>query len=97
MEQYDVELHTLASEIADVDGLNYAEALERAREELGDVQQYAAVWHAATVAASAAYLDALATLDQGGQLTHEQMHTLVIEDQVVCYLWQHGADATPLV
>ncbi len=69
MEQYDVELYTLASEIADLDGLEYDQALARARADLGDVQQYARAWDAATVAPSAAYLDALATLDQGGRLT----------------------------
>jgi len=37
MERYDVEC---TRHSRDVDGLNYAEALERARE-LGDVQQYA--------------------------------------------------------
>ncbi len=44
MERYEVELHALACEIADVDGLAYDEALARARHELGDVYQYAADW-----------------------------------------------------
>ncbi len=88
MERYDVELHTLASEIADVDGLDYDQALQRAREELGNVQQYAAAWDAATVAPSDHYIDALATLAQGTSLAPEQVCKLVRHDQVVRYIWQ---------
>ncbi len=90
MKPYELELHALACEIADVDRLDYADALKRAREELHQVQQYAAVWDAATVAPSAPYLDALYTLAQGTPLTPDQVRNLFRQDQVVRFLWQRA-------
>ena len=68
MEPYDVELHALACEIADVDGLDYDEALARARQELGDVYQYALDWDQC-----AAYLEVLVTLERSEQPTAAQL------------------------
>ncbi len=81
MEGYDVELHALACEIADVDGLDYDEALVRARHELGNVQQYAHEWDEC-----ATYLEILTTLRQGEQPTAAQLDALMTEDRVVRYV-----------
>ncbi len=60
MESYEVELHALACEIADVEGLDYDEALARARCELGTVQHYVDAWDQC-----AAYLEVLVLLKRG--------------------------------
>ncbi len=83
MEPYDVELHALACEIADVDGLDYDEALARARQELRSVQQYARDWDQC-----AAYLEILTTLRRGDQPTAAQLNALMREDRVVAYVLQ---------
>ncbi len=80
MEQDDIELHTLAGEIADLDELEYADALERARQQLGAVQQYAYAWDEC-----AAYLEVLATLRRGERPTAAQFAALMTEDHVVTY------------
>jgi hypothetical protein len=85
MERYAVELHALACEIADVDGLTYDEALARARRELGAVEQYAHVWDQ-----GAAYLEVLTVLDRGERPTAAQLDTLMRQDRVVAYVLQHG-------
>ncbi len=83
MEPYDVKLHALACEIADVDGLDYDEALARARQELRSVQQYARDWDQC-----AAYLEILTTLRRGDQPTAAQLNALMREDRVVAYVLQ---------
>ncbi len=70
MERYDMELHTLACEIADMDGLTYDEALARAHRELGAAEQYAHEWDQ-----GAAYLEVLGTLERGGAPTTAQLDT----------------------
>jgi hypothetical protein len=85
MQQDDVELHTLASEIADLDGLEYDQALERARQQFGAVQEYAHEWDACT-----AYLEVLATLRQGERPTFTQLIALIMEDRVITYVLQHA-------
>jgi len=89
MEPYDIELHALADESADVVGLEYDQALARARQELEAMQQYATAWDHCAGMPSAAYLDVLATLDRGEQPTVAQMHTLLAQDRVVAYLRHH--------
>ncbi len=81
MERYEIELHALACEIADVDGLTYDEALARARQHFSAMQEYAYVWDEC-----AAYLEVLATLRQGKQPTVAQLDALVTGDRVVTYL-----------
>ncbi len=81
MERYDIELHMLACEIADVDRLAYDEALARARQELGAVEQYAHAWDQ-----GAAYLEVLAMLERGKQPTAAQLDALMTEDRVVRYV-----------
>jgi hypothetical protein len=83
MESCEIELHALACEIADVDGLNYDEALARACQQFGAVQEYAHEWDEC-----AAYLEVLATLCQGKQPTVAQLDALVTGDWVVTYLLQ---------
>ncbi len=83
IELYEIELHALACELADVDGLDYNEALVRARHELGNVQQYAHEWDEC-----ATYLEILTTLRQGEQPTAAQLDALVTGDRVVTYLLQ---------
>ncbi len=83
MEPYEIELHALACELADVDGLTYDEALARARQELRTVQQYARDWDAC-----ATYVEVLAVLERGEQPTVAQLATLMREDRVVTYLLQ---------
>ncbi len=85
MEQDDIELHTLAGEIADLDELEYADALERARQQLGAVQQYAYAWDEC-----AAYMEVLATLRRGERPTAAQLAALMTEDHVVTYVLQHA-------
>ncbi len=92
MQQDDVELHALACEIADLDGLDYREALERAHKELGAVQQYASDWNRNAVTPSVHYLEALALLEHGANLSSEQVQHLITHDQVVRYIWQHVAN-----
>ncbi len=60
MESYEPELHALACEIADVEGLDDDEALARARCELGTVQHYVDAWDQC-----AAYLEVLVLLKRG--------------------------------
>jgi hypothetical protein len=81
MESYEIELHALACEIADVDGLEYDQALARACQELGNVQQYARDWDQC-----AAYLEVLVTLERSEQPTAAQLDRLLTEDRVVRYL-----------
>ena len=81
MESYEIELHVLACEIADVDGLNYDEALARACHELGNVQQYARDWDQC-----AAYLQVLTVLERGDQPTAAQLDALMTQDRVVRYV-----------
>jgi hypothetical protein len=83
MEPYEIELHALACELADVDGLTYDEALARARQELRTVQQYARDWDAC-----ATYVEVLAVLERGEQPTVAQLNTLMREDRVVAYVLQ---------
>jgi hypothetical protein len=89
MELNNVELHALACEIADVDGLDYDQALERAHQELGDVQHYAVEWDKCASMPSAAYLDVLTTLERGEQPTAAQTAALLAQDHVVAYILQH--------
>ncbi len=81
MEGYDMELHALACEIADVDGLNYDEALACARRELSAVQHYVDVWDQCAV-----YLEVLATLERNERPTAAQLHRLLTKDRVVTYV-----------
>ncbi len=81
MQQDDVELHALACEIADVDALDYDQALARARQQFGVMQEYAHEWDEC-----AAYLEVLATLRQGRQPTAAQLDALVTGDRVVAYV-----------
>ncbi len=81
MEPDDIELHALACELADVDGLDYDEALARARHEHGNVQQYARDWDQC-----AAYLQVLTMLERGEQPTVAQLDALMMEDRVVRYV-----------
>jgi hypothetical protein len=83
MESFEIELHALACEIADVDGLTYDEALIRARQELGNVQHYARERDQCVT-----YLEVLAVLERGEQPTVAQLATLMREDRVVIYLLQ---------
>ncbi len=83
MESYEIELHTLACELTDVDGLTYDEALVRARQEIGNVQQYARDWDQC-----AAYLQVLTMLERGEQPTVAQLDALMMEDRVVRYVLQ---------
>lgn len=92
MERNDVELHALACEIADLDGLDYNEALERARYELEGVQQYARSWNQRAVTPSTHYLDALVLLEHGGRLTPEQIQALLTDDPVVRYVRQYAIE-----
>ncbi len=85
MEPYEIELHALACELADVDGLTYDEALARARQELGNVQQYARDWDAC-----ATYVEVLAVLERGEQPTVAQLATPMRENRVVTYLLQQA-------
>ncbi len=61
-----------------MDGLDYDEALARARQELGTVQEYARDWDAC-----ATYLEVLTVLERGEQPTVAQLDTLMREDRVV--------------
>ncbi len=70
MESYEGELYVLVSEIADVDGVDYDEALAHARCELGAVQHYVDAWDQC-----AAYLEVLTTLERGGAPTTAQLDT----------------------
>ncbi len=81
MDSYEIERHALACELADVDGLTYDEALARAREELGVVQQYADEWDQC-----AAYLEVLALLARGEPPTVAQLDALIAKDRVVAYV-----------
>ncbi len=81
MESYEIELHALACELADVDALDYDQALVRARQQLGAVQEYAHEWDEC-----AAYLEVLATLRQGKQPTAAQLDALMRADRVVRYV-----------
>ncbi len=85
MQQDDVELHALACELADVDALDYDQALARARQQFGAVQEYAHEWDEC-----AAYLEVLTTLRQGKQPTAAQLDALVTGDRVVAYVLQQG-------
>ena len=81
MQQDDVELHALACELADVDELDYDQALARARQQFGAVQEYAHAWDEC-----AAYLEVLTVLERGEQPTVAQLNTLVTGDRVVRYV-----------
>ena len=94
MERNEVELHAVAAEIADLDGVEYDQALAKAQHELEDVQQYARNWDQEAAVPSVEYLHALATLQQGARLTPEQVQALIMHDQVVRYLWRHVTDVT---
>ena len=81
MQQDDVELHALACELADVDALDYDQALARARQQFGAVQEYAHAWDEC-----AAYLEVLTVLERGEQPTVAQLNTLMRADRVVRYV-----------
>jgi hypothetical protein len=83
MESFEIELHTLACEIADVDGLTYDEAQARARHGLGTVQEYARNWDQC-----ATYLEVLAVLERGEAPTAAPLDVLMTQDRVVTYLLQ---------
>ena len=81
MQQDDIELHALACELADIDELNYDQALARARQQFGVVQEYAHEWDEC-----AAYLEVLTVLERGEVPTAAQLDALMMEDQVVRYV-----------
>ncbi len=85
MESYEVELHALACELADVDGLTYDEARARARQELRAVEQYAHAWDQ-----SAAYMEVWATLGRGERPSAAQLDVLMKRDRVIRYVLQYA-------